>query len=182
MKLRFWPSLLIFASSYFPLAVIVIIKDLDATSWRPQHPLLAGAIAISAALCMLALFLAVRSIPGGLPVQVTKVSNKSGELFAYTIPYMISFYNFDLGDWRTLLCLGLFLGMLFALAYRTRNILVNPVLGLAGYGLYDTQFKEGARERQGLLLSRTEFRVGDRCYVTRLSNFLYFVKKVDTEA
>ncbi|AKJ28185.1 hypothetical protein [Caldimonas brevitalea] len=181
MKLRFWPSLLIFASSYFPLALVVIIKDLDPGTFWPQHPKMALAIIVSALLCMLALYVTVRSIPPGLPVLVTRVSNKSGELVAYTLPYMISFYRFDLGDWRTLLCLLLFLGMMFALSYRTRNILVNPVLGLVGYGLYDVQFKEGARDRQGLLLSRQEFRVGDRCHVTRLSNFLYFVKKVEVD-
>ena len=182
MKLRLWPSLLIFAGSYFPLAVIVVIKDLDPATGHPQHPVFAGLIASSAVLCLLALGLVVRTIPDGLPVLVTKVSNKSGELFAYTVPYMISFYNFNLGDWRTLLCLGLFLAMMFSLAHRTRSILVNPILGLVGYGLYDSTFKEGAHERQGLLLSRDEFRPGDRCHVTRLSNFLYFVTRVEREA
>ena len=55
---------------------------------------------------------------------------------------------------------------------------VNPVLALAGYGLYDCQFKEGAQEKQGLLLSKDHFQVGDHCAVKRLSNLMYFVTQV----
>lgn len=179
MKLRLWSSLMIFVSSYFPLGFIAIVKDLDPTTFRPQHPVIALVIAATFCFCVVALWLAVTTIPSGLPVTITKVSNRSGDLFAYTIPYMISFYNFNLGDWRTLLCLGIFLLLLFVLAYQTRSVLVNPVLALVGYGLYDAQFKDGVVDRQGMLLSRSEFAVGDVCHVYRLSNFLYLVTAVE---
>ena len=98
-------------------------------------------------------------------------------MFTYTIPYMISFYNFTLGDWKTLLSLFVFMVLMFALAYRTQNLLVNPVLALVGFGLYDCQFKDGTSDSQGFLLSKNEFRVGDTCVIERLSAFLYFVTK-----
>ena len=102
-------------------------------------------------------------------------------MFTYTIPYMISFYNFNLGDWKTLLSLFVFMSLMFALAYRTQNVFINPILALAGYGLYDCQFKDGDREVQGLLISKLEFQLGDTCVVERLSNFLYFVSSVQAE-
>lgn len=46
MKLRFFASLLIFISSYFPLALIFIIKDLDDTIFLPKHPIAAGIILV----------------------------------------------------------------------------------------------------------------------------------------
>jgi hypothetical protein len=67
---------------------------------------------------------------------------------------------------------------MFSLSYKTQNVFVNPILALAGYGLYDCQFKDGPREIQGLLLSKLEFQIGDTCRVERLSNFLYFVSYV----
>jgi len=94
---------------------------------------------------------------------------------------MIAFYNFNLGDWKTLLSLFVFMSLMFALSYRTQNVFINPVLALAGYGLYDCQFKDGDREVQGLLLSKHEFQLGDICIVERLSNFLYFVSSVQTK-
>ncbi len=175
MKLRFIPALLIFLSSYFPLALIFIIKDLDGYTFLPQHLEVAAAVAIVFFGSCVFVVVAAKSIRGGLEVRILKVSNKSGDMFTYTIPYMISFYNFNLGDWKTLLCLLVFMGIMFLLSYKTQNMLVNPVLALAGYGLYDCQFKDGNTEKQGLLISNRILQVDDTCTIERLSHFLYFV-------
>lgn len=178
MKLRFLSSLLIFISSYFPLALIFIIKDLDDTTFLPRHAITAAIIAVLVMIACAIVLRAARKIQSGVPVEVTKVSIKSGDMFTYTIPYMISFYNFNLGDWKTLLSLFVFMSLMFALSYRTQNVFINPVLALAGYGLYDCQFKDGSREVQGLLISRYKFQLGDTCIVEQLSNFLYIVSSV----
>ena len=181
MKLRFLSSLLMFISSYFPLALIFIIKDLEDTTFLPKHPTTAAIVAAVALLACVVVLVAANKIESGVPVKVTKVANKSGDMFTYTIPYMISFYNFNLGDWKTLLSLFVFMSLMFALAYRTQNVFINPILALAGYGLYDCQFKDGDREVQGLLISKHEFQLGDTCIVERLSGFLYFVSNVPTK-
>lgn len=178
MKLRFFASLLMFISSYFPLALIFVIKDLDETNFLPNHPIAAGIILVITILACATVIIAANKIQSGIPVKVTKLANKSGDMFTYTIPYMISFYNFDLGDWKTLISLFVFMTLMFALAYRTQNIFINPVLALAGYGLYDCQFKDGGREVSGLLISKYPFQLGDICVVERLSQFLYFVSSV----
>lgn len=178
MRLRLFPSLLIFLSSYFPLAIIFIIKDLDNSSFHPQHPWTAAIIAIvTLAACILVLVSAA-SIKSGVEVTILKVANKSGDMFTYTIPYMIAFYNFTLGDWKTLASLFVFMMLMFALAYRTQNMFINPVLALAGYGLYECQFKDGAKEIQGLVIAKLALKVGNACLVERLSYFLYFATKL----
>ena len=178
MKLRFLPSLLMFISSYFPLALIFIIKDLDEATFHLKHPITAAIIVVVVLAACAVVLHAARKIESGVPVKIMKLSNKSGDMFTYTIPYMISFYNFSLGDWKTLLSLFVFMSLMFALSYRTQYVFINPVLALAGYGLYDCQFKDGSREIQGLLVSRYEFQLGDTCTVERLSHFLYFVSSV----
>ncbi|HRB16907.1 MAG: hypothetical protein AAB433_10240 [Nitrospirota bacterium] len=181
MKLRFLSSLLIFVSSYFPLALIFIIKDLDNETFLPMHALTAAIITVLVLIACGIVLHAARKIESGVPVEVTKVSNKSGDMFTYTIPYMISFYNFNLGDWKTLLSLFVFMTLMFALSYRTQNVFINPVLALAGYGLYDCQFRDGSREVQGLLISRYEFQLGDTCIVEQLSKSQYFVSSVQAK-
>lgn len=169
-----------FLSSYFPLALIFIIKDIDVDTWLPAHPVIATLVVVVASFSCLIVLLVASRIEGGLPVHITKVSNKSGDMFTYTIPYMISFYNFNLGDWKTLLSLFVLMSLMFGLAYRTQNIFINPVLALAGFGLYDCQFKDGAREVQGFLISKREFGIGDTCVVQRLSAFLYFATDIQS--
>lgn len=178
MRLHFISSLLIFISSYFPLALIFIIKDLDEATYLPKHLCISSVIFIVASLSYVVVLLAVKNINSGLPVKITKVTNKSGDMFTYTIPYMISFYNFNLGDWKTLLSISVFMTLMFSLAYRTQNVFINPVLALAGYGLYDCQFKDGSREKSGLLISKHPFQLGDTCVIEQLSQFLYFVSSV----
>jgi hypothetical protein len=175
MKPRIIPAVLMFISSYFPLVPIFIVKDLNAFSARPDHPRVAVTLIAVMSIACLVVIIAARSIKTGIETDLTKVSNKSADMFTYTIPYMISFYNFNLGDWKTLTCLSIFMSTMFVLSYKTNNFLVNPVLALAGYGLYDCQFKSGELEWQGLALSRKALRVGDRPRVERISPFLYLV-------
>lgn len=175
MKPRLIPALLMFLSSYFPLVIIFVVKDLDASSCLPAHPRLALALGVIEALACAVVLLAVRSIKTGVETELTKVSNKSADMFSYTIPYMISFYNFNLGDWKTLTCLLIFMSIMFLLSYKTNSFLTNPVLALAGYGLYDCQFKSGKAEWQALALSRQVLRVGDHPRVEQVSQFLYLV-------
>jgi len=171
MKLRLVSSILIFLSSYFPLAIIFIIKDLDSSIYYAQHPVAAAVIAIGSLFACIVVLVTAAAIRSGLEVTMIRVANKSGDMFTYTIPYMISFYNFNLGDWKTLASLPVFMVLMFALAYRTQNMFINPVLALAGYGLYDCQFKDGGKELQGLLIAKAVPRPGDKFLVERLSYF-----------
>jgi hypothetical protein len=180
MKLRFISSLLMFISSYFPLAIIFIIKDLDEYAFLPRHPIAASVVGGVALVACAVVLVAALTIKSGVPVKILRMSNKSGDMFTYTIPYMISFFNFNLGDWKTIASLAIFMVLMFALSYRTQSIFINPVLALAGYGLYDCQFKDGSHETQGLLISKDEFQLSDTCIVERLSNYLYFVTEVKT--
>lgn len=178
MQLHFLSALAIFISGYAPLGLILVIKDMNEDTFYFEHPARACAIFIIFVLSALFALSAARNIRQGVPVKISKVSNKSADMFTYTIPYMMSFYKFDLGDWKLLLCLFIFMSLMFVLSYRTQNVFVNPVLALAGYGLYDCQFKEGSQEKQGLLLSKTHFQVGDYCAIKRLSTLMYFVTQV----
>jgi hypothetical protein len=175
LRLRPWAALFMFVSAYAPLLLIIVVKDYDPNhfSWLPQHPLLSGGIMIVAGGSCLAILSAVRTIQSGLTVEVTKASNKSGEMFGYTIPYMISFLRIDLGDWQTLLSMFIFLAMLFAVAYRTQTVFVNPVLALAGYMLVDCTFKRDESETQAMVITRTPLRIGRRYVIERLSHYLY---------
>ena len=181
MQLHFLSALAIFISGYAPLGLILVIKDLNEDALYFEHPTRALVIFVIFALSAVFALSAASNIKQGVPVKISKVSNKSGDMFTYTIPYMMSFYKFDLGDWKLLLCLAIFLSLMFVLSYRTQNVFVNPVLALAGYGLYDCQFKEGTQEKQGLLLSKQHFQVGDYCAIKRLSNLMYFVTLVQAK-
>lgn len=175
IRLRPWASLLLFLSAYAPLLLILVIKDYDPQQfhWLPQHPLFSAMMLLIAIGSCIGILRAVRDIQSGLSVEVTKASNKSGEMFGYTIPYMLAFLRIDLGDWQTLLSLFIFLAMLFVVAYRTQTVFVNPVLALAGYMLIDCTFKRGATETQALVITKVPLKIGKSYVIERVSYYLY---------
>lgn len=179
LRLRPWASLVLFLSAYSPLMLILIIKDYDATNpgWLPQNPVFSGILLLMAVFSSLAVLRSVKAIDGGLVVTVTKASNKSGDMFGYTIPYMLSFMKVDLGDWQIIVSLALFLAILFIMAYRTQTVFVNPILALAGYMLIDCTFKRGEKETQAMVVTRQPLAVGNTCRMERLSHYLYVAVK-----
>ncbi len=175
LRLRFWASLLIFVSGYAPLLVILAVKDLQIVNRipTPQHPWMFAVLITVAALSSVMVLGAIRSIRSGLSVEVTKAANKSGEMFGYTIPYVLSFVRIDLGEWQTLVSLAIFLGMMFAVAYRTQTVFVNPILAVAGYMLIDCTFKRAGTETQAMIITRVPLKIGASYTIERLSHYLY---------
>lgn len=182
LRLRFWPSLVLFLSAYSPLMAILVINDYDRVrySWLPQHPALSGFLLFVAILSICMVLGAAKVISGGsggLSVTVIKTANNSGDMLGYTVPYMLSFLHVDLSNWQTLVNLCLFLVILFVMAYRTQTVFVNPVLALAGYMLLDCAFKRGDEEIQAMVITRKPLAIGETCQMERLSHCLYMAVK-----
>ena len=174
LKLRPLVSLVLFLSAYSPLMLILVVKDIRFSS--PLFfatPLVSGSLIFIAIGSSFVTLRAVKSVRNGLPVIVTKAANKSGDMFGYTIPYMLSFIRVELGDWQTMFSLGLFLAVLFVMAYRTQTVFINPVLAIAGYMLIDCTFKRDGKETQAMVVTKEPISVGDSIRLDQLSHYLY---------
>lgn len=175
LRLRPWASLLLFLSAYAPLLIILVIKDYDPAhlGWLPRHPILSGTLLFVAIFSSIAILRAVKEISGGLTVTVAKASNKSGDMFGYTVPYMLSFLRIDFNDWQTIVSLAVFMSILFIMAYRTQTVFINPILALAGYMLIDCTFKRDEQEIQAMVVTRSPLVIGKTYQLERLSHYLY---------
>lgn len=174
LKLRLWVSLVLFVSAYSPLMIILAIQDVNPSLPRFFGSPITSCVLIFVAICSsIITILAVKNVASGLHVVVTKAANKSGDMFGYTIPYMLSFMRVPLDDWRTLLSLALFLTILFIMAYRTQTVFINPVLAIAGYMLIDCTFNRDGKETQAMVLTREPISVGSSIKLDRLSHYLY---------
>lgn len=178
LRLRPLVSLTLFMSAYSPLMLILVIKDMDlSVPYLFANPLISAILVLVAIASSWMTLAAVKEVDGGLPVEVIKATNKSGDMFGYTIPYMLSFMRVDLGDWQTLASLALFLSVLFVMAYRTQTVFINPVLAVAGYMLIDCTFKRGGRETQAMVVTNEPISAGDSILLDRLSHYLYIRSK-----
>lgn len=179
LRLRPLVSLVLFLSAYAPLMIILAIKDINLSSphWF-NSPTTSGILIFVAIGSSVITLLTVRSVEDGLPVAVTKAANKSGDMFGYTIPYMLSFMRIQLDDWQTLLSMALFLSVLFIMAYRTQTVFINPILAIAGYMLIDCTFKRDNKEIQAMVVTRDPISTGDSIKLDQLSHYLYIRARV----
>ncbi|MBN3237574.1 MULTISPECIES: hypothetical protein [Pectobacterium] len=174
LRLRPLVSVLLFLSSYSPLMIIIIIKDIDTSEyWLFRTPILSGVLFLIAVSSSIITLQVVKSVDEGLTATITKAANKSGDMFGYTIPYMLSFMKVDLNDWQTALGLSVFLCVLFIMAYRTQTVFINPILAISGYMLIDCTFKRGNEEIQAMVITRRPISIGNSCQLERLSHYLY---------
>lgn len=175
-KLRFFPSILLFVSSYSPLSIIFMILDYDFTKHALKHPSMVWTIfCVSISSCLL-LWRTVRASEGDSKAIIKSASNRSGDLINYSIPYIISFFGMDLGNTNMVLSFSVFMCLMYWLTVRTHNIFINPTLAAFGYNLFDVHYEWAGEEYQALFLCKGEpLRPGQLCETWEISEQLFLV-------
>lgn len=181
MKPRIFTSILLFISAYSPLILILAVKDWDFNCKNYfKHPLAIYIMLGVALLSVLLLFMTVKSLKrGNMPVKVKAVKNRSADLINYTIPYIVSFFGFDLSKMEDVISLSIFLLLMLFLTIKSKSVFLNPILLLAGYNLYDLDYEFDGKEDYRIVLSKHEPKTGERFYIRSLTRFLYMtIEKV----
>lgn len=179
MKPKIWTSILLFISAYSPLFLILAVKDFDfKSSFQLQHPAAVYIMLSISALSIVILFLILKSMSrGNLPVTIKSVKNRSIDLINYTIPYILSFFGFDLSKWGDVISLAIFLIIMLVLTITSRSLFLNPILAFAGYSLFDVNYEYNGKEKSIAILSKLEIKDGEQFYIKKLTRFLYLIKE-----
>lgn len=183
MKLRLFSSVVIFLSAYSPLAIIFCIQDFDFEKQELIHPLVIWPILGLATVSCITLWATV-SFPkvSTAPVTIKSVTNKSGELVSYTIPYMVSFFVIEHWDAQLLASFAFFMFIMFWLTLKTHTIFNNPILAMMGYNIFDVHYETNGRECQDILLAKGErLRKNEQCRIVEISEQLYLVTERNPE-
>lgn len=173
MKPRVVISFIIFLSAYAPLSLLFAVRDFDSKAGWFAHPRFVLAVITAAVVSLVFLWFVMSRLKGQFLITVNRVALRSNDLIDYTIPYLISFFGVDFGKWQDLSALGMFLLLLFVLSYKTQSLFINPALALFGYGLYEVDFTEGAKQKTGVFLAKGDLIPGTDYNMERLSRFLY---------
>lgn len=70
-------------------------------------------------------------------VEVKRLKATPNEIINYTFPYVVSFMGIAYGDPQKLIGFGVFLLWMFAITLKAGQILMNPLLLIFGWKLYD---------------------------------------------
>jgi hypothetical protein len=174
---KFFTAVLLFISAYAPLFLILAVQDFDFEETNSfGHPI---AVYIMLLLAVISVFLLLtifgKISKGTMVVEVLGVQNRSSDLINYTIPYIVSFFGFSLSAPGDVISLLIFLCIMFLLTVRSKAVFLNPVLSLAGYALYDLEYKFDGRTERTIILSKKEVRRGEKYHIRMLTRFLYLI-------
>jgi hypothetical protein len=132
------------------IVAIRLAKDHQLVAW------LISAFSVIA-IISLATLIAARETTNEQPYTLTSVKDESAQVPSYLLTYVFPFIFVDLGSNYDLLAYALFVALLALMLLRTDLILVNPVLLVAGYHLFQIESSTGYK---GLLLSRERPQAG----------------------
>lgn len=171
------PALALFLASYFPLSLILLIQDIQASSWQAglcdlseisscglpnlDNPARALLPVIVTGASLFLFFLVLQRLKPHSSLQVTDSKAIPNDLINYVFPYVVAFMGLDLGSTGSVLGFAVFLGLMFIITYRSGQILMNPLLLVAGWQLYEVNADIGKHRRTLKALSKHTVRSGD---------------------
>lgn len=183
IKIKGLPAFLISLGSYFPLALILVVQDVADKSWsaslcrhltsfaeRCELPSM-GSPYRSIGFCVvtavaLAVGLAfVMNLKGGQPYRVVDAKPIPNDLINYVFPYVVSLMGLDVGSTGKFLGFLLFLIWMFLITYRSGQVMMNPVLFVFRWRLYELSGSFGQHARVIRVLTREPIAAGDQVVV-----------------
>jgi hypothetical protein len=178
MQFQLIPGLLIFLGSYLPLAIILALQDIPAKWWAQPLctpaalregscqfiPFANPTLSLTfVAITLLATLLAQSSlqiIRFPFIVRVRRLKATPNEIISYTFPYVVSFMGISYNDPQKLLGFGVFLLWMFIILLKSGQILMNPLLLIFGWKLYEATIVINNVEREVRVMKHGTLHIG----------------------
>ncbi|WP_233842834.1 hypothetical protein [Dyella sp. 2HG41-7] len=158
MQFRLTSAVVLFIGSYFPLALILLVQDipkkyLDAPFCKLgrsnctiqifAHPVPALISVLMSGIALLITHWALRRVTLRFDAKVIEAKTISNDWINYVFPYVVAFMGLSFDDAGKLWGFLVFLIVLFAITYRSGQILMNPLLIIFGWKIYEVKMQIG---------------------------------------
>lgn len=176
MQIRIFAAILIYLASYLPLSFILLIQDLlphtfelpICEHWLSfnkhcllplQHPFYSITFA---SVCLLSFIFSIFTLSLQTPkikIRISSAKHVPSDLMNYVLPYVVSFMSLDYGEQNKFLGFLVFFGWIFLITYRSGQVVLNPVLAVFGWRLYEIEFQYVGGDNQihtGSALAKVE--------------------------
>ncbi|PSU59429.1 hypothetical protein [Photobacterium phosphoreum] len=150
--IKLWVELLIFISSYYPLFLILFIRDIGSDSatipfgfdsyisyWAVGGLLISSICTLVTAFIMRKLF---SEAQGSVEIILTEVTPVRGDMLNYTLPFLIGLFAFDYKTLQSIASLFVFLLFMFAFTRKEKIIVLNPMFLLLGIRLFEIKYRK----------------------------------------
>lgn len=195
VQFRFIASLIIFLGSYFPLSLILLAQDYRyELSTAPlcwpidgegcTFPLKNGTLPLVlfgiCLTCLLLSIVALATVRPKVPIDIREAKYIPSEFMAYTLPYVVSFMSLEYQDTGKLFGLLIFLGWMFVITHRSRQLVLNPLLIVFGWRLYEITYcyPGNHQARTGWALSKDSVEPNTRTDVATVQDIMIIKTRI----
>lgn len=161
MQFRLMSAMVLFIGSYFPLALILLVQDipkkyLDApfcgfgssgcTFQIFAHPKPALISVLGTGIALLITHWGLGRVKLRFDAEVIEAKTIPNDLINYVFPYVVSFMGLSFDDSGKMWGFVVFLVVLFAITYRSGQIVMNPLLIIFGWKIYEVKMAIGQKK------------------------------------
>lgn len=141
MRLRFWMALAIFLGSYLPLSTILLVQNFE------KNPTVSVIFTTICGLCFLLTWILMRSITPRQDKIAVEIKHIPNDLFNYVVPYIVSFVSVDYSELGKTVGFIIFISWIFIIIFKSDRIIMNPMLVVFGWKLYEVKYKDVGSEK-----------------------------------
>ena len=184
MTLRILASIILFIGSYFPLSLILLVQNLKAESycipwrtgcsWELRQPYISLYFVAICIFCVAATLVVLSAVRTDRAIDTVETKHIPVDLMNYVLPYVVSFMGIDYGDTGKFLGFIVFLLWMFIITHSSERIIMNPVLVVFGWKLYEIKYKTPGGEliQTKVALSRQPLDPGCRYKLNTIQDVL----------
>lgn len=170
MQFRFISAFWIFIGSYLPLAIILAVQDIPMSWWQSpvcnfknisnclfnpfSNPTLSIIFLLLTLSSVIVSGISLKKISFPFDVQVESSKTIPNDIINYVFPYVVSFMGISYDTPEKLLGFAVFLLWMFAITYKSGQIIMNPLLLMFGWRLYEAKVLINNESRDVRVLKR----------------------------
>lgn len=174
MQPKLYIAIFVYLGSYLPLSLILLVQDYDFDAiatpvckiWKQADRSCsipfsnATASFVFAALCIFSFFATIfllRNTKGNNKIVVSESKHIPADLINYVFPYVVSFMSLAYKGTGKIFGFLIFLVWMFLVTYKSGQIMLNPLLIVFNWKLYEIKYKflGGTETYTGRALSET---------------------------
>ena len=175
MQLRKLSAFALYVGSYFPLCVVLLAQDIDFTATKTGfcnpsslleakcgvpllHPVWSISIVLASLSCLLVTLWTLRIVNVDHRVSIAESKHIPADLINYIIPYVVSFMGIDFSSPSKMAGFAVFFVLIFWITYRSGQIVMNPILAVFGWKLFEIKYNylQSVDQFAGRVLSQSE--------------------------
>ena len=160
-----------------PLALILAVQDVPVSWWRKSFcdfhdienclfnpfnsPYLSIIFIIATIISVVVSNVSLKKISFPFDAQVESSKTIPNDIINYVFPYVVSFMGISYEAPEKLLGFAVFLFWMFAITYKSGQIIMNPLLLMFGWRLYEAKININGQSRDVRILKRGNLTPGN---------------------